>query len=491
MTPSRRAEVQARRQCVRDEASISSVIGAILMFGLLVVTLAVIQIRFVPVWDKQRERDSTLEVSRQAASIKADLDRIAVNQTIAPLTEPVSLSRERGFSFFGNQILPGEVRFTPTAQGAGMTVSTPRPVAMSAAGGTPLYGINEDWSWTGTSITNVMDIVHMRMRIPNPGGLPTGTQTLIFTVTDVNGMCAGQVRLVATGTTATSKAIDAQVYPAQVPPAVLCSASAADTDQTFIGTATPPFYYHEPLSADSQFSAVLAAIPASRYPVSVAFTQGNTAGQVSLVYDQSTVFGRTRSGSGGLVFSSFNQALPTGTLSIHLNHNRLPPQTYAFEYGAIFLRQPTGAAMVAPPGFSIASSGSQASLAWAFPQLSGGSAAVTGAPSATVSMFPSAAGTGFLLAASDLTITIATQYPEAWVAFWQERMALAGLTSTATSPVAPCTVTTPGQHFTTASTATTATLTFNGPCSGVADATRDVLFNLQAGGATVELRAAG
>ncbi|HLF16047.1 MAG TPA: hypothetical protein VI796_01260 [Candidatus Thermoplasmatota archaeon] len=478
-----------RRPSCTDDAAVSNVVGAILLFALFTITLITIQVEFVPVWDKQRERDASLEVAGQMGAIKADLDRIAANQTETALAEPISLSRERGFSFFGSNVLPGEARFTPVAGGAGMTVSSANPVALTKAGGQDLAELSEDWTWTGANIPDILGIQHLRMRIPSPNGLPTGTQTLTFTVTDAASNCVGKATLVATGTTLTTKAIEARVFPALTPAAASCGATAIDIETTYIGTAAPTYYYHD-FMASGPLRAVLAAVPSGQYPLQASFTQGNTGGQVAMIYDQSTAFGTVRSGSSGLVFPSLNQAYTSGDLSVSLNHQRLERQVYSFEYGAVFLDQELGAAMAAPPGFSVSTAAAQAGLSWAFPLLTGGSSAVTGAPAATLTMIPNG-GSSLGLSAQDITVTLTTDHPAQWAAFWDERLVLAGLTSSPATPSAPCTVLTASPQYTITTTATSATLVFFGPCSAPGDATRDILLDIVAGGASVELRPAG
>lgn len=472
-----------------DERGVSSVLGAIMVFGLLVLTLTVVQTEFVPVWDKQRERDQSLLVIGQASVIKADLDRIAAGQVGVTLSEPISLVRERGFTFYGSEVVPGTARFTPTVAGAGLRASTPNPIALQQSSGQSLYGLNDDWSWNGTNLFNVLQVVHMRARIPNPGGLPTGTQTLTVTVADVNSYCVGQFVVVATGTTGTTKSLEQRVFPAQIPAQSSCAASAIDVRQSYVGNGTPSHVYFNPL-VETEFKNVLAAISPNQYPLRVSYTQGNTGAQVALVYDQNTAFGRIRSGSSGLVSPNLNDAYPTGTLSISLNQQRLPSQTFAFEYGAVLVQQHDGSAMVSEPGFSVSSSSGQAMLSWAFPTLAGGSAAVSGAPAATLAMTPSGGG-GRAFLAQDIALRIDTAYPAAWSNFWAERMTLAGLSQTPVASQAPCAILSPAPQYAITTTATSATLTFYGPCSSPGDTTRDVLVSLFAGGATVALQPAG
>lgn len=484
-----------------DEAAVSSVLGAILVFGLLVLTLTVVNVEFVPVWDKQRESDQSSRVAGQANAIKADLDRIAAGQVDAALSEPISLVRSRGFTFFGSEVVPGTVRFSPTSAGAGFTVLSNHSVALQQSQGEALFGLNENWGWNGTPAKfNILDIVHLRIRIPAPVGLPTSpTPTFTFTLADVNGNCAGQLQLLANGPSNANKTFEMRVFPAQPVPTSTCSATPVDIHTTYLQSgAAPAYYYIEPIVA-TEFGAVMAAIAPDQYPLSASFTRGTTSAEVAMVFDENTAFGRVRSGAVGLVFSSLNEEFQTGTLTIGLNHVRLPAQTYAFEYGAVILEQAQGAAIVAPPGFTVSTTIRQAALSWAFPVLTGGASAISGAPAATVTMLPNGEA-GMQLTGRSFNITLETAYPQAWVDFWVERMALAGLSATplvahSDSQCADL-VTAAAQYAVSSTPATpslpgTASLLFNGPCAADGDTVSDILLTVLAGGATIALQPAG
>ncbi|MEA3189981.1 MAG: hypothetical protein QOD77_563 [Thermoplasmata archaeon] len=475
----------------QGDEGVSSVVGAILMFGLLVITLVTIEVDYVPVWDRQREKDASILAARQVSEIRSDLDRVVGNQTLSPVSQPVSLVHEQGFSLFGRQPIPGTVTFTPTATNAGLTISTARPVALQRSGGNPLYALDEDWSWTGAAIANVQGIVHLRLRIPSPGGLPTGTQTLSFTVTDANGHCQAQARLVATGTTLVSKSVELQVFAAAVPAAAACASSAIHIRDTYIGAAAPANYYVDLMDPGTMFPTALAGIPVGVAPLTIAFSQGTTGGQAAVVYDQLTSFGTVRAGGAGQTLSTYTNFIPTGVLSVGIANQQLPSQTYVFEYGGVFLEQADGEAMLVPPQFALGVTEGQTRLRWSFPALAGGSAAVTGSRSATVVASPTTGREWTELAAADLTFTISTSHPEAWVAFWQDRLALAGLSATPVAPVPPCTVLTPGAQYSVSSTATSATLVLFGPCSATADTTKDVQLELVAATVDIALQASG
>jgi hypothetical protein len=493
------------------------------MFGLLVITLVTIQTQFVPVWDKQRELDYSLEVSGQVATIKADLDRLTGNQTMLPISDPLSLARPQGFTFFSNRLQPGIATFTPTTSNAGMTLTTAHPFAVQSSGGSTLYSLDEDWSWAGSggspppTITNVLSIQHLRVRIPTPAGLPATGIPLSFTAHDSNGNCLALMKIYILGSLSSKpKTFEAQMYAGFSPPQPNCQADPYHNADTAYGalldyTTPPEFYYLDALAEDNGFAAAIRAIPASFYPLTLDWSRGNmptygTAGAsppysdgsaVSVVYDQATQYGTVRVGAKGQTFANFQQVVPSGTLSVTLPNSRLPPQAYVMEYGAVFLDQPEGSALVIPPSFSVSTALSQGSIGWTFPALGGGSAAVTGVRSATLVSSPTGISTILQGTAQDITFTITTNHEDAWESFWVEKMSLAGLSSTPVTPVAPCTVLTAAPQYSiskiahTATTAGSATLNFFGPCSAGTDPAKDVSLTFQQASVSLDLRPAG
>jgi len=490
MTP-RRAPRVRRRGRHPDDPAVSTVLGAILMFGLFVLTLLMIQVRYVPVWDKQRERDFSLQVAGQVATVKADLDRLAANQTSVPISDPLSLQRPGGFSFFGARALPGVATFTPIASGAGMTITTGHTFAVQSVGGSPLYSLSEDWSWSGSAIASVTQIQHLRLRIPSPNGLPVSPAPLDFTIKDSNGNCLAELKLAAPGALLT-KTIEAQMYAGQIPPVTACTGTAYDIQDTYVG-ASPSYYYLDAMG--SSFLQAIQAIPSGSYPVTLAFTPGNTGGQVAVVYNQATQFGNVLVGGAGETFTSYNQVVPSAALSVQMDNQRLPDQTYVLEYGAEFVDQSDGQAMVVGPAFAVSTALSHGSIAWNFPALGGGSAGVTGARSATVVASPTGTHAFLQATARDITFTITTNHPAAWAAYWDTQFRLAGLSSSSVAPQAPCGLTGSGnaapQYTIDTSVPQQARLTFFGPCSNPNDTSLDVTVTLQEATMALDLRPGG
>lgn len=472
-----------------DERAVSTVLGAILMFGLLITTLVMIQVRYVPVWDKQREADANLGIVAQLGQIKSDLDRLSANQTAVGISDPLSLARAQGFQFFQSPLLPGTATFTPVSTGAGMAVTTVHQIAIQSNNGAPLYGLGEDYTvWNGAQITGILSLEHLRIRIPSPNGLPTGTQTFDLTFTDVNNNCEAEVKLVATGTTLTTKNIEAQVYGPQATAAATCSTTAIYVRDDYIGLSNPQYYFFDAFASETQFTGVLGAIPTGLFPLKAQYAPGNTGGAASMVYDQATTYGVIRTGGAGQTFATYNLVIPSSQLTVAINNQRLPSQSYTLEYGAVFLDQADGSVMIDPPAFAVSTTATQGAIRWAFPAMSGGSSAVSGARTAEVVMTPGGNQAAITAAAQDITFTITTRHPAAWHAFFDQRMALAGLSPNPIAQQAPCSGAASPQYSVTEG-ATSVALTFYGPCAASTDSTKDVALIFQETGIGLELRA--
>jgi hypothetical protein len=486
-----------------DDSAVSSVLGAILVFGLLVLTLLSVQVNFVPVWDKQRENNFSLEIGTQLNTVRADLDRLVANATNGPFSDPLTLTRQTGFSFFTAGVQPATVTFTPSSAAAGMTITTARPITILSSGGHSLTGLAEDYTSlpSGTTLPNVVAIDTLRLRIGAAGNPATGTppagQTGLLTllVNDVNGKCAGRLLLSETGLSGADHNVDVQVFAADNPPTATCTALINNRDDPVkcIGAAcvnSPVSYFLDALDPTLLFSSVLAA---ASPPFQVTLTASNLIGAGAITYDTSTSGGNIHVGGAGQTLSSYTNFVSSGTLTVHAPYQKLPQQDTAFEYGAVLVTQPgQGSAMVVPPQFSVGTSATQAALSWSFAAMGGGSAAVNGARQAYVGLTGSSAGFDVQAAASDITFTVSTAHPDVWASYWDQQMQLAGLTSAASfTPVAPCVTTASSPQYTLTQTATSATLAFFGPCSAPSDPLKDIFLNLKEGGVTVALQPSG
>lgn len=461
----------------RDDAGVSTVLGAVLVLGLFVITLVAVQTQYVPVWDKQREQDLALLLGNQVGTLKADLDRLAGNKTSIPLSDPISLKPQQGFTFLQGSGLAGTVAFTP-GTGTGFQVAS-NQLTLQQSGGVTLYGLSEDWTslLPGQTITDVTNILHLRLRVNDP----TDTDgSMTFTIRTPGGLCQGQLTILVQTLVGSDRDVQASVYGPATPLAASCNPTAITQRNSDAKKQTAPaFYYIDALDFDLKFAPVLAV---ASYPATLTLTTTGTfpttpvSSSASIVYDQT---GGVRVGGGGLVIPNYSSSAAAGALKVVRNNQQVPSQTYTLEYGAVFLEQPDGAAMVVPPLFSVASSATQTAVSWSVPTLQGSTSAITGPHSATLLGIPTGQRLFLDAAAPSLTFTLETTHGALWQSFWDTSLRAVGLSTAA------------GHYTLPPPTATSATLVLYGPTTAPASLTNDLKLTLQQSSISIDLRPAG
>jgi len=442
MTGGRRG---AGRRLGRDEAGVSTVLGAILLFGLFVVTLVTVQVKFVPVWDHDRESGAAIQLQAQVSQLKSDLDRLADNRTSVPVTDPVTLGSAKGFIFFTGGTPGGDVSFVPAASGgSGLSLASPQ-VHVLARGGKSLFAGSESWTQviTGGTVTNVTNVKNLRIRIPNTS-LSTcagsGTQGLMGTIslalTDRTGAFAGRFELA--------------IYREQGQNCSFRYSTYARTNSTTPATVyTETFYWHpssgpspgyeyvDALRSEFTFADVIAQANA---PLAIAFTI--TPGAVTptpqadytIGYDLVTGAGVVQVGGGGITIPNYAQSFPGGLLRTHIPFQRFPAQTFDVEYGAVIVHQADGEAMAVPPSMTVGLAGGQVAVHWTVPGLQGSASTVTGPSQAVVGLAPATNTVDIVATMGRLTATLATQHPAVWAQYFNSLMTGAGLTSSGGQP---------------------------------------------------------
>lgn len=467
----------------RNDDGVSTVLGAVLVFGLLVFGLTIITSQYVPVWDKERERESMSRAAAELNDLKSDLDRMATNTTSAPVSIPLTLTRAGGYAFFRSVEIPAVLKFTPAPLGAGFALNATR-LTIQESEAASFLGLSESWvpipagSHTTSSVTH---IAHLRLRIADPAN---ATGAANATLVDASGMCAARLH-VTLAPAAGGRAIETRVFGPASPRAPACATSPLTIESDFLATA-PPFLYVDALDPRLPFkpAAVAAASPAT-----LTLSRSGIGADAALVVDTIAGGVPVRRGGSGLVVENYRIFAPVGTLELGLLHQRLPQQTYSLEYGALFLNQSDGAALATPPVFTVGSAAGRATVSWTFPALGGGAAAVSGTESANVLAAPTGVRTSLLGTAPDATFNITTAYPQLWKKYWEETLALAGLSATPVASAPSCAATTSAPHFTISTNATTATLRIAGPCQAPDDATEDVQVGLHTAGVSIAPRA--
>ena len=402
---------------------VSSVLGAVLVFGLLVITLVTVQVNFVPVWQEDREARHMDAVVDQLRLLKADLDRQANNATAGQVSAPLTLSTSGGFRFFQSAGTGGDAQFNPSASGSGATLASPR-LRLIQRGGVELYALNEVWtaipvSGTGV-VTDLTRVDHLRIRVTDPNQETHGDSATL-TVRDANNNYAGKA-IVTYLRSSSERSVQTEIFSA-------ASTTSPITLQreSYFHQVDPPYIYSNLLDDELLFGQVLSA---AAKPMKFEFVQNDLNADYTVAY---TAASGGTVGSGGVVVNSFTETTSSGRMVYTSNNQFFPAQDFILEHGGIVLDQPDGSAVVVPPSFALARSGAQAVLDWTLPALDGDASGLGGARAATVVARPTSQAE-FEGVAAQLTVVLPTEYGDAWEAFFENLFAAAGFSTDATLP---------------------------------------------------------
>lgn len=447
-----------------DEASVSNVLGAILMFGLLVLTLVMIQVEFVPVWDEDREARHAQRVQDQLARMTSDLDRQAGNDTAAPLTNPLTLKRPGGFTFFSGANVGATATFVPAPAGTGVSLASANPVHILRRDGLDLFSLSPTWPpFLDDQITGVTAIQHLRERVdlidPNGdsylGGPPPNyadgdkvTLNVYSATDDVNPI--GKV--VTTYRDFPSEVgLLIQVFDAN-------GVEVSSDVEALFQQTTFQYLYFDLLDGALFFEPILAS---GQAPYRLELIEDGLVADYQIAYSDIDS-GGVATGA-GLPEPSYAQTSESGALVVELRNQRFVDQTYVLEHGAVVLVQDGAAHLVVPPALDLSVSASTAALSWIVPGLAGDGIAQSGNRALNLVSSPSGEVDDVLLTASTLSLHIPTQYGDAWCTHFRERFQAAGLTDTGANP-----------QFTVAATSAACQVVLNGPVSPAADLTEDI-----------------
>lgn len=456
----------------RDETGVSNVLGAIMVFGLLVTTLFTIQVKFVPVWEREKEANLMQGLSNQFGQIKSDMDRMADNRTRVPITDPVTLGAEGGFRFFSNPTLPGSLSFTPSAAGTGFRMTAPYLRVLESSG-QKVYAGSENWVEvvSGSSISDVAAVDHLRLRIANPASYSTG-QATTFTILNATNAFKGSIAVVNIDHGATysfeirSYAASSQTTPVSI------------IQETFDKKDPPAYQYFDLLRDTFQFGDILAQAP---QPFYINLQRNGMNSDYTLSYAVVAPGGGTvQVGSGGVVVPNYNQLLGGGSLRATSNNQYFPRQQYIAEYGGVIVSQSDGTAMRAPPQMTVQVVAGQTKVNWVLPALTGASAGISGPTQAAVTLNPATTRLDLVATAPRLSVTLATEQPLVWAQHFTTVMQSAGLSSSGATP-----------QFSLSTTPSSVTVNVFGLQTDPNSTVDDIFLTLKAGSVPVRPHAGG
>lgn len=443
-----RATARAARNA-RDDG-VSSVLGGILFFALVVLVLVTIQTDFAPKWEEDAEAAHMNALRSQVASIKSEADRQAANATSQPVGLPLSLERTSTSRFLTSSTLPASVSYEPGVAGIHLEADE---LLVFVQGGQSLAGASEEWTEVGGSsiVADVADVDHLRLRLQDVAAEDHGDSVSI-TVTDKDGDFAGRL----------TSYIEVQ-HPDRF---INTRVERADLDVvydqgvSFHQVSGVNFWWIDALADELHFADVLAAADG---PVTLTMTENGMVGQFTATYVEGTS-GQTTGTAGKLLPDwSYDQS-GGGTLSVEARNARFPSQTYRLQAGAVVLEQGDGRVFVAPPLFSASADGTTTRLSLTLPSLTGSAASAGGAHAATV-VLDGGLATSLSGTAPHLTVQLNTTDADLWADHFRDRLETAGLSESS-------------GEFELDETATQVRLTVYGRTTAPASTTHDLLVEL-------------
>lgn len=411
-----------------DDAAVSNVLGAVLMFGLLVLTLTVIQVKFVPVWSEDREARHMQALADDLRQLKSDLDRQAGNDTATPITANLPLSTGGGFRFFQPPAnLGSTAAFSPSPSGIGLVASSTKPVQVLRRDGLDLFATGNSWDpqLEGSSdIYDVTNVQHLRERIDLCQGVTSGgscpdsyiggpnandydandlvTLYIFSSTDDVNPLC----RIV------TTTSLNSGEYTFTVH---LYDASGNEVSSDFeslFQQVTQDYLYFDLLDSSLFLEPVLAT---GQAPFHFRLVESGLNADYQVVYTDAAT-GALGGSAGILQAAGFSQTTASGRLELQSNNQHYEDQTYVLEHGAVILEQPQGSAMVAPPAIGAAMGAEQGAFTWTVAGLAGGGLERGGDRVEAVAT-PTGDADEIWVLAPQATITIPTTRGEAWATY--------------------------------------------------------------------------
>lgn len=420
----------------RDDHAVSNVLGAVLMFGLLVLTLVVIQVRFVPVWGEDREARHMQALADDLRQLKSDVDRQAANDTTTTITASLALQDAGGFRFFsGTSSNTGATaEFVPSPTGTGIQMSSTKPIQILRRNGVDLFSAGNVWDPEltedgDTEITNILSVQHLRQRIDMDDagdsyiGGPSGNDYADGDSVTIEVFAADDdVDPIATIVTTAQK--DSSEYTFTI--RVLDEAGtevSSDSESLFQQVQIDYLYFD--LLGDSLFLEPMLA--ANQAPFRITLDEDGLQGEYQIVYTDSDS-GAIGGNAGILDTAGISSLESSGRLELDSTNQHYVDQTYILEHGAIVLEQGSDDVLLVPPALDAGMGTEGGTINWVIGGLTGDGLAVDADRVSAVASTEGAAVDVWILA-PQATLTIPTLHADAWADYFDAALQDAGWTA--------------------------------------------------------------
>lgn len=439
----------------RDEA-VSSVVSAVLIFGLFATVSVLYTINTLPEWVADNEQRHMELVKERLDLLKASLDTGSGSTAPAIATFPLgaekvallqpvaasgALSYSSGQSTAATFTAPaiflsgGQVTASPTCVvGAAATASCPSLASVKS-----LSGLVVGLATTG--VTLAADSAGVQVKVTD-----AKAQTVTFKVEHVGKGIAQSLGCPTTSSVTVAPLLRTSLSVGSGTAIVKLLQCGLDVT---IPSSSP--YLVDLLDSSTGVAAALGSLVTPYASVAItSLTAGAGAATGSVfaaVWTDSTGLDRT-DGTGLTQTPAFSVSQPSGgALQFKASNQRYPSQTLSYEFGGIVRIQGDGQAIASGPGFNLsATAAGVGNLRWTLVNLAG-SGSVGGSGDATAQLQRQSSSDILLTdsGGSGTAFTLTTTQGAAWSGYLKDRLKLAGVTGC--DPV---------------STATTVTWTLNG-----------------------------
>ncbi len=458
------------RRFMSDDA-VSSVLGGVLVFGLVVSFLIVVRVDYVPIWEEDREARISSQARADLAAIKAESERQADNRTTDAVSLPIILGEEVATRLFSPPSVPAALTFDP---GTAAVQVEADEFLLYERNGQGLGAIDEDFNAiSGSSVLeDAVQFEHFRIKINNPQSEvgPTDDDAVIT------------VRVQRQDTIFQGDAIIRITSPNDDDPSNVgfkvgvtvrgpTSVIVYEGGTYFHASENPSVVYVDLLDPALHFVDVLQA---AQNPMDVVVTESGIAAQYASVYYFTNGGEAVLTGESGLLVSDFLADYVGGTLRHETSPTHFLAQEHVVENGALILNQGGQRTMRGDPAFKVDIVADVTFVKWTLPSLVGQADSVTeeGTTLVTLDGVESSSFTG---ATPKLTIRFNSEYADAWERHIRDVFVLAGLDEGL-------------GEFEVDTVGDTVTLTVFGITSAPSSTVRDVQLELRQGAVDVDIR---
>lgn len=405
-----------RKFSTRDDG-VSTIIGAILVAGLLVTALVTVQVSFVPVWQKDSESGRLVAVEGQLSKMISDIERQVDNRSSTSLAHPMQLG-QRGSGLFAGTPLADTVRLQSVQRSYKTDANE---LLLLQGNGVNFAGLNPAWTSipTTTTVTDIIRVDALRLRVDHIDVNDDG-DFVELTINDATSALVGKFRLEVIDPTGSGSSFYITVSTTDGSGNTVTSVTYSHHQQVEF---TP--YYEDALNAVYLFDQLIAS---ATVPLSLSIQHSVGFGaDYNIAYVESGPGGLpVLIGSSGILRVPYTATYSGVSFTYDVSTRRMPPATYVYEHGALILEQNEGAAFKLPPAFTVERANDITSLAFNIPTLAGDSFAKSGTANAVL-VTKASDHSDIVANAPRFFLSIETDYPELWADFLRTALTDAGL----------------------------------------------------------------